>query len=232
MNFEDIKDQLIERFQDLWLKIQESDLYIMARDRFESLPQNYQTAIKAFAGLLVAYFIYSIPASYMSASTELEESFAENRELTRELIRAGRLSRSIVVPPPAPGTSELQNQVQGVLTRQRVLKKQNPRVSEASNVASTSMAPKKIDQVGATAKAQKLNLQQVVYVGEDLNNLTGVKLINLAIQADKEDHHYFNVDYSVAAFSVPIKEDPPEEPAKGKTRKNKKRKSKFGRSKK
>lgn len=51
--------------------------------------------------------------------------------------------------------------------------------------------------------------------------------MNIAIQADSKDPHYFNVDYEVASFSVPQQPEPSNHSDKKSKSKSKSRKSRF-----
>ena len=220
MNIEDLKDQLKEKGQEYWSQIEESNLYISLREKYDNLPPHWQKIVLSLSLLFIFYIVYSIPASFVSTSVEHEEFFVENRQLTRELIRAGRLAQTTQNPPPPPSFSSLQSQIQASLARHRVLDNQRRSIVQIENVASKKIVPKGIEQMGLKMGAQKLNLRQVVDVAEDLSKLNSSQLINMSLQADAQDPHYFSVDYELAAFSIPFEKEEP----KDKKRKTKKRK--------
>ena len=73
--------------------------------------------------------------------------------------------------------------------------------------------------------AQKLNLKQAIEVAEDIAKLNSSKLINMSMQADAQDPHYFSVDYEMATFSIPFDAEPAGKGGKGKRgRRGKKKK--------
>lgn len=216
MNFDDIKDQLKERLQEVWNKIQESESYITLKERYDNLSPNIQKALQATTVLLVVYFIYSIPSGFVSSADEHMSFFEENRTLTRDLIRAGRIARTTAMPPPAPDYNSLQQQVDAIMTRERVLAEQKKPVRPDNNIAPASLVPKSIQQTGLRANVTQLNLKQTVKIAEDISSINSSELINLYIQADSKDPHYYSVTYEVSAFSVPQPKQAPDNTKKSK----------------
>ena len=204
MNFEDLKDQLREQFQELWAKIQENELFIQLKERYDGLTPEVQKIINFTSIAIVVYFIYSIPASFSSSSSTYEENFIENRQLTRDLIRAGRLTRDLKMPPPAPDFPQMQSNIERILTENLVLEEQKSSLTQKNDVAGTDLVSKSFNQTGARVVVKKLNLKQLVKIAEDVSKMPSSELINMSVQADTKDPHYFNVDYEVAAFSVPF----------------------------
>ena len=95
MDFETLKEQVLERFGFYKSQVVESELYIRAKEGYDTLNPNVQTLVKVGVIGFVVYFFYSIPASFVSSSSEKMSFFEENRELTRDLIRAGRISKNL-----------------------------------------------------------------------------------------------------------------------------------------
>lgn len=203
MDIESLKEQAVDRFFEIKNKAQDTELYIRAKEAYDNLSPQIQKIIQIATGLLTIYFIYMIPASYVTAAEEKMGFFEENRQLTRELIRAGRIARTIQLPPSAPSASGLTSQVDAKLEQAKVLPEQKTATRPVDKVASTSIVPSSIKQDGVKTTVAKLNLRQVIQIAESLNEIKGSKLMNIAIQADSADPHYFNVDYEIAAFSVP-----------------------------
>lgn len=223
MDFEIYKEQFIEAFNTYKGKLEDNSTYIQIKERYENLPPQWQKTVIYVSVFLVSYFIYSIPASFVSSADDKMEFFEENRQLTRDLIRAGRIAKTVQLPPPAPSVDSLKSQMDAKLTQERVLPEQKTSTSDLKEVAAKSIVPKSIKQSGVKASMKQLNLKQVVKLGESFNKINGTKLMNLAIQADAKDPHYFNADYEVALFSVPQ--------IKTENDSSKKKKSKYGRSK-
>ncbi len=203
MDFESLKEQLIESLKTTRNKIEDSELFIKLKERFDNLPSLYQKLIIYFSIFLGVYFIYSIPASFVASGEEKLSYFEENRQLTRELIRAGRLARTIQLPPPAPSPDSLTSLIEDQLIRERVMADQKLGTKPVSDLADSSLVPKTIQQSGLKTTLKQLNLKQVIKIGEGLSAINSSQLMNIAIQADSKDPHYFNVDYELATFSVP-----------------------------
>ncbi len=203
MDFESYKEQLIEALKNFRNKVEDSETYIRLKERYDNLPAHYQKGILFTALFLSIYLIYSIPASFVSTAQEKLTYFEENRQLTRELIRAGRLARTIQLPPPAPSSEMLNTLIEDQLIKERVIPEQKMGTKPVTDLADTSLVPKAIEQSGLKTSLKKLNLKQVVRIGEGLSAIDSSQLMNIAIQADSKDPHYFNVDYEVATFSVP-----------------------------
>ena len=203
MDFESYKEQLIERLKVYQNQIQESEVYIKLKERYDSLQPNVQTAIKVAAVFFTVYFFYSFPASYVTSANEKMEFFEENRELTRDLIRAGRIAKTVQLPPPAPSGPQMIDQVNSKLTLERVLDKQKGNIGPADNLASKNLVPKSIKQSGVKANLKQLTIRQVIKLGESFNQISSSKLMNIVIQANGDDPHFYSADYEIAAFDVP-----------------------------
>lgn len=223
MDFETLKEQLMEQLRTLRNKIQESELFIRLKERYDNLPPQGQQAILWGGIVLALYIAYSFPAGFVSAAHEKIGYFDENRQLIRELIRAGRIARTVQLPPPAPPIDMLRTQVEDRLLIEKVMPEQKLGLNPTNDVADKSLVPKDIEQSGLKTTVKQLNLKQVVRIGESLNSIDSTQLINIAMVADSKDPHYFNVDYEIAAFSVPQAptiEDPKNSKLKSRSRKN------------
>ncbi len=203
MDFDSLKEQFIERFEAYKSYIQDSETYINLKEKYDTLNPNIQKLVRYASVFMLVYFFYSIPASFVDSANEKLTFFEDNRHLTRELIRAGRIAQTVQLPPAAPTASALTTRVDQVLTSEQILPDQKMSSTQKPNVASKSLVPKSIKQSGVKLSLKKLNLRQVVRVGEALNQINGTRLMNIAIQADSKDPHYYVVDYEVAAFEVP-----------------------------
>lgn len=203
MDIETLKEQAIERFDSYRNQIEDSEIYIRLKERYDNLQPNIQKLLKGFAIFLVVYIFYSFPAGFVSSAKEQLSFFEENRQLTRELIRAGRIAKTTQLPPAAPSPSALTSQVRGILKAEQVTDDQIVATNPQNEVASNKIVPKSINQNGVKATVKKLNLRQVVRIAEGLDQINSSRLMNIAIQADNQDPHYYSVDFELAAFSVP-----------------------------
>jgi hypothetical protein len=228
MDFDSIKEQLLERFNFYKTTIQDSEIYIRLKERYDTLTPPAQKAIKYSAIFFVVYFFYSIPASFVSSAQEKMTFFEENRQLTRELIRAGRIAKTVKLPPPAPTPAALKSEVDQIINAEQVLPEQKISTTPKAGVANKALVPKGIKEKGLKTSLKKLNLRQLIRVGEGLNKINSSKLINMTLQADTTDPHYFTVDYELASFDLPRIEEPKDESSskKGKKAKSKRPKKK------
>lgn len=204
MDLESIKEQIIDRFFEFKGKVEDSELYIGLKERYDNLTPNAQIGVKIAAAFMALFVLYSFPAGYLATANEKMEMFEENRQLTRDLIRAGRIARTIQLPPMAPSIDSLTSQINSAIEKENVLPEQKGGVTPKQDVVQKSIVPATIQQTGVKANLKKLNLRQLVSLGESLQQIQGTKLINIAILADPKDSHYFNVDYEMAAFSLPL----------------------------
>lgn len=221
MDFESLKEKFLEQFSVYKTQVEDNEYYIRLKEKYDTLAPNVQLLVKGFSIFLVVYFFYSIPAGYVSAANEKLSFFEENRELTRDLIRAGRIAKNLKEPPPAISSDMLSNQIDSMMTGEQILPEQKVGVTPMQDVASRKLVPKGIEQSGVKATFKQLNLRQVIRMGESIHGINSSQLINIAVQADAKDPHFFNVDYEVASFSVPKEKNPLE--GKGKKGKRNKR---------
>ncbi len=232
MDFESLKEQVLERLQFYKSQVEDSEIYIRLKERYDNLQPNVQKIIKVSAIVFTVYFFYSLPASFVSSSKEKMSNFDDYRQLTRELIRAGRIDKNIKTPPEPPSAPALSSTVDRVLTEESVLPEQKIAVEPKMNSASKAIVPKGIVQGGVKASIKDLNLRQVIRVAEGLSEIQSGQLINMAVIADTKDPHYYSVDYEVATFTVPIeKEAIPADPKDKKSKSRSKRNSRRNRKK-
>ncbi len=207
MAFEDLKDQVKERFTETWSKIQETPLYNSLREKYETLPVGGQIGIIVGSALLVTFFLLSIPLSYYSSSSNLESQFNDDRSLLRGLLRASRIASDSGSIPHSPSVSELKNQIQNMMQQYTLLPEQLGPIldleANALNFGTVAQASG-IQQQGLGVSLKKLNLKQTVDIGFDLQRMNpGVKIAGMEINASSPDPHYFDVLYKLVVFSVP-----------------------------
>ncbi len=223
MDIESLKENLIKKFNTYKSWLEDSEIYSRLGEFYHNLSPNIQKLV--FYGFLffVIYGIYSLPASYVSASREKLTFFEENRKLTRDMIRASHIAKTTPSPPSAPSTGQLRSDVENKIRVQQVITEQKKEISPLTRVSEPSLLPKKVKQIGLKINIDKLTLKQVVQLGESLDSIESSRLMNTTVQADKEDPHYFNVEYEVAGFSVPQ----PESRVKSKMKKREQRKNRL-----
>ncbi|MBY0316623.1 MAG: hypothetical protein K2Q26_13955 [Bdellovibrionales bacterium] len=214
MDFKDIRDQLLERIKEYGQKISENEAAVQLTERYRALSPVMQKVLAGATIVLALYIIYSIPASYVSTSQEYEESFEYNRGLIRGLFRSAR--QPIINSQKFSGlsASELKSRVEGLMTSALVVESQKGSSYPSKNTLPVAL-PAAIKQEGMTFEIKKLNLKQVVSLGEQISTMhPNTKLAAVEIQADEADPHYFNVKYAVTSLSLPIKSEIKSAPTK------------------
>ena len=95
---ESLKEYLTERFKAYRNQLENSESYINLKQRYEGLSPTAQKSIRYGFVFCLLYSIYSIPSSYTSSAREKLSFFRENRELTRQMIQASRITGSGTQP--------------------------------------------------------------------------------------------------------------------------------------
>lgn len=208
MALEDVKEQLKEKWDELVLKVTESDTYIQLGERYNNLSPLLQKTIVFTAVFFVGYIIYSIPAGFIDAAAEKESSFVESRRLIRGLNRSAR--NPMISPDQFRGMEfeEMRSRIDNVAQSVQVLETQKGSAIAAIKPLPSSVVPSAIKQNGLTYEFKKLTLRQAVAMSEQISSLhTNTKLAGVSIEADNEDPHYFTVKYTLSSLSLPLKAD-------------------------
>lgn len=211
MNFDDLKEQLLEKLQTLWNEIQESSAFNTAREKYESLPNEAQRGLQAGLIFLVISFLIYLPTSFFISSSALMERFESNRQSIRELLRASRNSK---LPPPLPeplNPNTLIQQVQGALTSFNLLDEQKGAMTPLTDGAGNLIQPPLL-QSGVSIELKHLNLKQVLDISHRLQGLNPGLLIT-GIEMKESDVHpkYFNMTLQLVSIGLPAIEEQPEE---------------------
>lgn len=216
MNLDDLKDQLRERLQVIWGKVQEHSAYIQASEKFESLSPNAQKAVMAGVAALFTLILLAIPYSMYSSSAESVAEFEDKRNLIRDLFRVKRESAILDNAPPAITPGELQSRAQSQVTSSQIQPEQLRSVSEYDNSGpqASSVIPKNVIQKGVSVSLAKLTLRQMVDLGHQLQSIhPSAKMVGVEVTANRDDPHYFDVIYKIVSFSLPA-EPPPKATAR------------------
>jgi hypothetical protein len=204
--FEDIKEKLSNQLKSTWEKVQDSSVYISARDRFENLSPVMQKVVIAATALTVSLIILSFPYGSLISSWESASQFEQTRNLTRDLLKAARESSNIPqISPPSP-VDTLQATVQSQLQRASLLPEQ---IASISSVEATSeLIPKQLVSYALEVSLAKLNLTQVTELGYQIS-IQGVdrgmtiKMTDLEIKPNASDSRYLDVIYKLVGIKVP-----------------------------
>ena len=213
MNFDDLKEQLSEKIEEL----KDSELWQTASEKFQGLSQPIQKLIVWASVVCGTLFLFTCmgPVGYLNESSNEIAIFEDKREQIQRLLVAKQRENQTNNIPQQMSSSQFRNSIQSVLSAERLLPEQNSGVStfDASKSALNPKNSKNIQKEGFQIALKKLNLNQVVNIGFKLENINpAVKMAGLEIQANTEDDHYFDVIYKITKFSLnlaPPKKTPP-----------------------
>ena len=223
MNFDDLKEQLIEKIEEF----KDSEIWQTTAEKFQALAPNIQKLIIGSGIVLATLFVFSCmgPMGYMSESSDAIAVFEEKRDQIRKLLVAKQRQNQTSSIPKQMSPDQFRNSVQSVISGAGLLPDQNGGVSPY-DVSGSSLSPKKsknIKQEGLQVQLKKLNLNQIVDIGfglEDINE--AVKMAGMDIVASVDNDHYFDVTFKLIRFSLDT--TPAEQPEqKGKKPRRRKR---------
>lgn len=182
-------------------KVQETPAYISLKERYDNLPANGQKAVIGLAVLAVVAFFLSFPLSSYWAASESVSAFEEKRNLIQDLFRVSTEGQvSLPVDPPPPIES-VKSQIESKLQQSQLTPEQLKGISVDSV---PSVFSKETVDGALSISLAKLNLRQVVDIGYQIQSISsGIKMIDLLIQANAADSHYFDVIYKIMTLKVP-----------------------------
>jgi len=219
LNWENIKEQLLERWNGIWEQIRDSDTYIQLREKYQNASPTMQKIILGFAITFGALLILLIPFTFLSSSSESIETFESNVRLVRDYYRVQRELSSTPMVPDTPPSSQISSQVQSILGNLGLSPEQMSGTREIApeRDSNNSLQPKGINEHGIEVTLLKLNLKQVVDIGAKLSQLgRGLHLTALDMKVNSQNDHYYDVIFRVTGFSVGFAEPSgmPEEEAR------------------
>lgn len=230
MNIEDLKENLMDRWQTLWEKISESSSYIQLKERYESCSLRTQKLIIIGTTSLVVLLILSVPISFFRASAQSEDSFEEKNELIVDLLKnsgkGGGTSNKVM------SFSSLKINAKSVLTAARLLPEQIKGIQKTTSETKRSpLIPSSLTQESLRVSLVKINLKQIVEIGTALSNMHRfVKLKDMNISPNKEDKKYSDATYTLVSIGLPEKVIEPKPSRSSKSRSRSKSRSKSKRS--
>ncbi len=203
MRFDDIKEQIIESAKFYTEKVKESSVFIQAQEKYEELNPNVQKLIRYGAVFLLVYFIFSFPLSWNNQAKDNLAKYQKNRGLIEDLLNIQTEIKNAPDVKTKIDANVLQTQTSEMIEKVGLAKEQ---VTSSSIVTSAqrefTFIPKDINYVGVQIVLSKLNLTQILDIGTKLQNLnTDAKLIELSMNANKDDNHYYDVTYLLASFT-------------------------------
>lgn len=205
MILDDIRDKALETLQSAKGRLEESDLYLQLKERYDSLSPVLQRTIQIVTALAVAYVLLLFPMSYYDHGSENLALFEENRDLILDLYKVKR--RDLLTPqgPPPLESSELEGRARNAITAARVQPDQIKGVSffDNSGARSSAFIPKNVTQAGVEVRLANLNLTQVVDIGHALTNLGSAKIVGLEVRPGSAPGNYFDAIFKVVSFNIP-----------------------------
>lgn len=229
MNWDDIKDQAKEKWQEFQDQLEESSTYHNLREKYLELPHPVQKAIIVGGIVFGGFLLFSIPISYISSSNEFVESYNSRRGLIRNLFQYGQVD-SIQAGLPQ-GKEVSVGAFRSTLDSFQLLPEQVVAVKKIPpDALGDSIAPLPIIQSNFKVELKWLNVQQIVDIGFQLQKLKShVKMLGLEVKEDREKENYYNVTYKLAGFFLPVvkKKEPEEDKKQSKrTRRRRQRENK------
>jgi hypothetical protein len=205
MTVDDLKDKWIE-IKDKFSNFIEEDPSINSiREKFESLSSQGQKlviiSILCIFGLILIY----IPYSYFSVASEQEEQFEFYRATTRELLKVGK--GPVGSSRTQRGNLEMvQEQLNESLTKFTLMPDQLLGV-DLQLPEGESLAKPPIKEEVLVVKLAKLNLDQIVQIGADIQTqFPDLKMTGLSIKADAVGPGYFNTIFKLSKYYLPSSE--------------------------
>ncbi len=204
MALQDVRDNLREQLKGFASRIRETDGYLRLNEKYLSLSSNGQKLALVGSSVLGFLILMAVPWTFYEGSQSSIDDFESKRNIIRELFKVNREAAAIPLAPPPVTASELASTARQTLTSARLSPEQIIGVNESSaNVAGIS---KSIDQAGIQVSLSKLNLKQIVDIGNDLQNLQGpngtARMMGLEVKANLSDSRYYDAIYKVVAFSA------------------------------
>ncbi len=203
MAIRDIKEQVKDAFIKAYEHLKENPLFIRIKEGFEVLPTKQQKLIVSASGFLFIFLLFLVPYSYIQTSSEYITEFEDNRTLIRRLLKSSTAASSALLPKPFP-IAFAKSSVTRELESLNLTSEQIKDVQVLDNYKSPRYVPKKIITDAVEITLSKLNLEQVMDVGQKMESLhSTARLIDVDIFSDKKDPHYYNAKYVLVIFNAP-----------------------------
>lgn len=208
MNWNEIKEKIVDFFAPILAKIQESSLYIQLMERYRNLNPLVQKLVLAGLVFFAVFTVYLIPEAFVNSSVSYEDSFQMNRRLVRDLLRTARNPVIRAEQFRGPDFDEMKSLIETQITSAQIMESQKGPFLPEDKPLPTKLVPNAIEQTGLSFQVKKVNLTQIVQLSQKLSSLhPNTKLAGVNIQADKEDPHYFDVTFTMSSLSLPIKDE-------------------------
>lgn len=200
MNFDDIRDQLKERLEQLKGSIIDSSLYISLSEKYADLSTRNQALVKLAAGAGILYFILSFPLSAYFESAEFEQLFLERRDAVHAFFNISIEEQANPQISQGLSEQELIGRVQREFEIEKLIPDQSPQV--VAKREQPTLFPAGTDFARVQATAKKLNLRQVINLAARFNAMNPSSfLLNLVLQENAgSEGGYFDVEFDIVSF--------------------------------
>lgn len=200
--FENLGNSIKGRANQMADRIQDSDTYQKLAERYHGLtPQGQKLVTAGVIVGLTLLILYSPISSLLTSQTEIS-IFNDQRALIKELFKTYRDSTSESGLSAAPSADQLMGQINSQLQSNQLLPEQISSVAAGSFEG--SLIPDKLVRDVINVRLAKLNLRQIVDIGNLLNRLSeSVKMKDMTIDARNDMQGYFDVTYKLYALKIP-----------------------------
>lgn len=202
MKLDELKEQALDQLKATWERIQESPAFIQAKEKFDELTPNAQKGVTAAAGFLIAMIVLSFPLGWISQSTENLAKYEKNRKLIEDFLKVQKDLQTAPNVPTSASAGQIQSSAADLIEKTGISKTQ----IKFNGLGSTDMPPylpSYIEYSSVRLQLEKLNLTQVLDLGVKLQNMNRLaKLMGLEMTANKDDNHYYDVNFNLAVFSA------------------------------
>ncbi len=205
MAFEDLREQLKERASETLAKVQESGAYNTLRENYESQTPTVQKAITIGGIVFAVFFVLMFPYAYISSGSDSLTAFEENRELIQGLLRASRSANEAPPLPPPLSPDTLRSSVERIVRDNGLLPDQTAPLADIPQDVYKSYAPGGVLHTAVDIPLKKLNLMQVIEIGNFLQNGLGpgIKLMGVEVVQSAGQTHYYDMNLQVVSFGIP-----------------------------
>lgn len=218
MAFEDLRENLAEQLRYRLSSIKESSIFMTLKEKYEILPVNIQKGLKISVLCIGILSVSVIPYSYFSSAWQFEEDFEIQKESLEKMLKASSIS-STAGSTRTLTPEDLIARINSKLEVMDLLPPQIEGVLISENEPRSTFLPEKIKQNAIKVSLKKLNLQQIVEIGNALQSVnSNIKMTNLSILASTDETSYYDVNYIFKTFEFDEPKDDDKKSRRGKKR--------------
>ena len=210
--FENLKKQILQRWEVLENRIYESDTFNTFKEKFQSLSPGRQKIFKYLSIALFLFALFSIPLLYFYSSSKQLKDFKEKENLSLKLLKK------------KADTSSLLNQRSSIWVKSNIktivekYQKEEYSIVE-KGVSATKNSLIKPHEMEVSVK--HLNIKQIALLGENLNGLGSIRIHKLKMKESSLYKNHYDAYFSILFFPPltikPLRKNPPLPPLKKRT---------------